>query len=336
MHNLLSSIFLIHALSLAESRRGFCAPNPSVGAVVVKEGRVIGSGCHWAAGHPHAEVAALAGLTPNETAGATLYVTLEPCCHWGKTPPCTDLIIQHKIHQVIYGYQDPNPIVSGKGHQLLLEAGVPCIHVALPEIDTFYVSYAHWVKTGRPYVTAKLALSLDGCIAGKNGEPVAITGPVAQQFTHQQRLRADAILTTSRTICQDDPQLNIRLDNQPIISKTIYILDRHKKVPLSARIFKTGAPVILLQDDIKLPEILDKIGQDGIQDLFVEAGGTCFSQLVKEHLVQRAFILVAPKWLNGQRAFEGDNDILSHTVQRVWKILGEDALCEVKYVYGDY
>jgi diaminohydroxyphosphoribosylaminopyrimidine deaminase / 5-amino-6-(5-phosphoribosylamino)uracil reductase len=284
------------------------------------------------AGAPHAEVAALADLTPEETAGAQLYITLEPCCHWGKTPPCTDLIIRHKISHVIYGFRDPHPAVAGKGQQILLDAGINCSHQPLPEIDAFYASYDYWLKTGRPWVTAKLALSLDGCIAGEKGEPMTLTGSAAQQFTHRQRLQSDAILTTARTICRDNPQLNIRLENQ-VTTKPIYVLDRHKEVLPSARIFKTGAPVILLQEDITLREILDKIGKDGIHDLWVEAGGTCFSAFIEAKLVQRAFIYVAPIWLGeqAQRAFKRADDLFVNANSRVWQVLGEDVVCEMRW-----
>jgi diaminohydroxyphosphoribosylaminopyrimidine deaminase/5-amino-6-(5-phosphoribosylamino)uracil reductase len=352
--------YLYQALELAQLRRGFCAPNPSVGAVVVKDGRILGSGNHWMAGAPHAEVAALADLSPEETAGATLYITLEPCCHWGKTPPCTDLIIKHQISQIVYGFPDPNPAVAGKGHQKLVDAGIDCTHMPLPEIDEFYASYAHWVTTGKPWVTAKLALSLDGCIAGENGEPMSLTGPAAQQFTHQQRLQADAILTTARTICRDNPQLNVRLSGQQHI-KPLYVLDTSLSVPLSSRVCKMGISITLFyaekqvtasqveeyslegirciaisqQKDgrLSLPEVLDWIGQDGMHDLWVEAGGECFSALIDASLVQHAFIYVAPMWLgeSAQKAFKRENDVFANASSHVWQVLGEDAVCEIKW-----
>jgi len=355
MHN-----YLYQALDLAQQRRGFCAPNPSVGAVVVKDGRVLGMGHHVAAGNPHAEVMALDTLTPEETAGATLYVTLEPCCHWGKTPPCTDLIIEHKIAEVIYGFTDPNPVVSSKGQQKLIDAGITCTHSPLPEIDAFYASYSHWVKTGRPYVTAKLAISLDGGIAEEGGEPITLTGPAAQQFTHQQRLGADAILTTARTIIRDNPYLNIRLSERPV-TKPLYILDSTLSMPLSSHVCKTDAAITLFyaeklvttekienyqsngircvavsQTDgkLNLSEILEHIGkEDGVHDLWVEAGGMCFSALIDAKLVQRAFLYVAPLWLGhqAQRAFEREDDVFAEASSRTWHILGEDAVCEIKW-----
>jgi diaminohydroxyphosphoribosylaminopyrimidine deaminase/5-amino-6-(5-phosphoribosylamino)uracil reductase len=148
-------IYLKQALQLAEIRRGFCAPNPSVGAVVVKNNKVISTGFHFASGAPHAEVDAL-NKCGDEARGATIYVTLEPCCHWGKTPPCTQLLIDRGIKTVIYGLSDPNPLVAGKGHANLEAANISCEQYTVPEISAFYASYYYWHKTGLPWVTAKI------------------------------------------------------------------------------------------------------------------------------------------------------------------------------------
>ena len=230
--------YLRQALTLAEHRRGFCAPNPSVGAVVVKNNQVLASGSHWQGGAAHAEVAVLQQLS-STAKGATLYVTLEPCCHWGKTPPCTDLIIRQQIAEVIYAMRDPNPQVSGQGERILQQAGISCQPVVVEEVTQFYQSYNHWVHSGKPWVTVKLAMSLDGKIAGEGGRPVAITGADLTTHTHQQRKRADAILTTGRTICYDNPQLNVRLVRESY-GKPVYVLDRHLTLPLDAQIFDTA------------------------------------------------------------------------------------------------
>ena len=142
--------YLLKALELAESRRGYCWPNPAVGAVVVKDEQIIATGTHWAAGHPHAEVEALR-RAGEEAKGATLYVTLEPCCHHGKTPPCTEAIIASKVKRVVFGFRDPNAVAS-KGKEQLIAAGIDCEWVALPEIDRFYRSYAYWIEKKRPWV----------------------------------------------------------------------------------------------------------------------------------------------------------------------------------------
>ncbi len=348
--------YLKKALELAEIRRGFCAPNPAVGAVVVKDDQVLATGYHWASGSPHAEVAALKPL--NEQApGATLYITLEPCCHFGKTPPCTALIIRSGIKQVVYGARDPNPQVAGKSDAILTAAGIEVIYQPLPEITDFYQSYTFWWKTKRPYVTAKIALSLDGKIAGAQGQRVAITGEVAQQFTHQQRKRSDAILTTAKTVICDDPLLTVRLPDENL-RKPVYILDRQLITPVSAKLFNTAEKVILFYENtpenaikmaaylkkgahgiavatqnggLNLEAVLRHIGEEGVQDLWVEAGGRCFAGLVRQGLVQRAFVYVAPKWLGAeaQTAFDGAENIFAGVKEIKWQSLSVDGMCEM-------
>lgn len=342
--------YLEQALELAKIRRGFCAPNPSVGAVVVKDNQIIATGYHFAAGHPHAEVEALNKI--GDTAkGTTLYVTLEPCCHREKkTPPCTDLIIQRGIKKVIYAFRDPNPSVAGLGEKTLCDAGIECTQIALPEIDAFYQSYQYWWQTKKPFITAKLAISLDGKIAGTNGERINITGTAAQQFTHQQRKQADAILTTAKTIHADNPLLNVRLDNTEY-KKPIYILDSELNIPLDAKIFSTAENITIFHkknispkkinarliavdhDDsnLNLTEIIGIIGRDGIHDLWIEAGGNCFSAFVQEHLLQHAFIYVAPKALgmNALPAFNTTQNVFEAVKKTSWQSLGDDVACEM-------
>lgn len=323
---------LRRALVLARVNRGFCAPNPCVGAVLIKNGQLIAEGAHRGSGSPHAEAVVLAPLTLKQTQGATLYVTLQPCCHTNKkTPPCTQLIIDKKLAQVVYAFQDPNPAVGAISDSLLQQAGISCIHHPLPEVDAFYASYAFWWKTGRPWVTAKIAVSLDGKITLRPGERTHLTGSEAKQFTHQQRQQADALLTTANTILADDPKLNIRLGAR-IQSKPLYVLDRLLKVPLSAQIFRTAQPVTLFHqadlpsakktaylqkgvrlipvpsDDkgLNLLDVLQQIGHDGHHDVWVESGAHAFAQLAQAYLLQRALVYVAPLCLGStaQPAFE--------------------------------
>ncbi len=323
--------YLKQALALAELRRGFCAPNPCVGAILVKDEKIIANGYHWASGYAHAELDALKKIDAPLAKGATLYVTLQPCCHTAKkTPPCTQLLIEKGIAKVIYAFRDPNPAVGDQSDRQLQQAGIICIQQSLPEIDQFYASYNFWWQHKRPFVTAKLAISLDGKIAGPQGQRIQLTGKTAQQFTHQQRQRTDAILTTAKTILCDNPALNVRLDNR-IVAKSLYILDSQLNTPLSATVFKTAKNVTLFYQagleskkqkkysknnislvpiktdaqGLNLLDILKQIGQAGHHDLWVEAGGQCFQSFAKNHLLQRAFIYVAPQWLglNAQTAF---------------------------------
>jgi diaminohydroxyphosphoribosylaminopyrimidine deaminase / 5-amino-6-(5-phosphoribosylamino)uracil reductase len=322
-----ATYYLKQALILATLRRGLCAPNPCVGAVIVKDEKLIASGYHWANGFPHAEVNALEKIDAQLAKGATLYVTLQPCCHTAKkTPPCTKLLIEKGITTVVYAFRDPNPAVGKQSDTQLQQAGIHCFQQALPEIDQFYTSYQFWWHHKRPFVTAKLAISLDGKIAGPQGKRIHLTGKTAQQFTHQQRKRSDAILTTAKTILCDNPSFNVRIDNTTI-SKPLYILDSELTTPLSATIFNTAKNITLFhksdlngnkqekykkaklrlipidanEQGLNLLDVLKQIGLDGCHDLWLEAGGYAFQAFAQRQLLQRAFIYVAPQWL-GQAA----------------------------------
>lgn len=349
-------IYLTQALTLAKIRRGFCSPNPSVGCVITLNNSVISTGYHMAAGSPHAEADALNKLSMHAP-GATAYVTLEPCSHWGKTPPCTDALIQAGIKRVVYGYSDPNPTVSGKGASLLQKNGILCENISMPEINDFYASYNHWLQTKTPFITAKIALSLNGKIAGKSGERIQITGQSLQEFTHLCRRSADALLTTVKTIIHDDPQLNVRTSEETI-AKPIYILDRQLQFPVTATLLQTAKSITLFHASdidttrkehltqlglrcvevgsntigLDLKQIIQLIGQDGIHDLWVEAGGHCFSTFVAQNLLQKAFMYIAPLWLSdGQDAFTNLFSLPVNHAEITWKQFGNDALCEIRW-----
>lgn len=337
--------YLRQALDQAKIRKGFTAPNPAVGAVIVRDGQILATGFHQKAGEAHAEIEALKRLNFSAK-DATIYVTLEPCCHHGKTPPCTEALIKAGVKEVIYGYKDPNPLVAGKGEAELLKAGIQCQHLSLPEINNFYESYQHWQYTQTPFVTAKIAISFDGKIAGKNGERIQITGAVAEEFTHLNRKNSDAILTTAQTILHDDPQLNARCNNETF-SKPIYILDSQLKTPLSAKIFKTAQSLTFFHaanvssehfaakgarciGGLNLQQVLQQMGKDGIHDLWVEAGGTFFSALCEQNLLQRALIYIAPRVLGeGKPAFTQPFDFHRHILH--WQALGQDGLCDIRF-----
>lgn len=315
----MDNFYLLRALELAQIRRGFCAPNPSVGAVVVKNQEIISEGFHFACGKPHAEVEALKNLSTEVTAGATLYVTLEPCCHWGKTPPCTDIIIDKKIAKVVFGHRDPNPEVAKLSEKILTKANIASEYLPLPEIAKFYQSYDHRLLTGKPWVTAKLAISLDGKIALKDGKPATITGAEAKLFTHEQRKKTDIILTTAKTIHADDAKLNVRLGNEDI-AKSVAIIDRQLALSPQATIFSTAEniiqyydkklsppnskqdkcqhiPIVSCDQGLDLEAILKDLGKHGFQDVWVEAGGILFSQLISQQLINQAYIYVSCKTL---------------------------------------
>lgn len=348
--------YLLHTLKLAQKRVGFCAPNPSVGAVVVKENNLFSEGFHEQAGAPHAEVAALMQLSLEQTQDATLYVSLEPCTHEGKTPPCTDLIIAKKIKRVVFASKDPNTQVKGNGAQLLKEHGIECVHYPLEEINQFYKAYKWYCIYQRPFVIGKIALSLNGKISDAQKKPVHITGEKFRIWVHQQRLSSDAILTTAKTIIADNPLLNVRLDNE--IAKPIYVLDQKLTTPLQAKIFSTGAklcffyseefldqekikilldrgarcvPINLKNQRLDLVTLLKILGKDGCHQVWLEAGGTCFQSFVLEKLMNKAYIAVAPKWLDNDAPPAFDANIFSDYVNLSWREFDLDSVCEINY-----
>ena len=351
-----NSRFLLQALNAANIYRGSCAPNPAVGAVVVKNQQVIASGAHQGVGHPHAEVVALRQCW-QRAKGADLYVTLEPCCHYGKTPPCVDLIIQSGVSTVYYGLVDPNARVNGQGISQLQNAGIQCIQLSSNAIDQFYQSYCYWTRTQKPWISAKIALSRNAKIADAQHKPVQLTGDACHRFTHQQRLHSDAILTTVNTVIADNPQLNARV-NQRIMAKPVYVLDSDCRLPLQAQLFHTsqqltifhaigaakkniaarveqGARCIAVASSsahrLLLTEVITHIGQHGVQDLWVEAGGELFEQLYRQKLCQRALIYQSPICLTDQAksAFSSSFNPYAGQKPLSWTVMGDDLVCEV-------
>lgn len=365
--------YLLKALALASTRRGFCAPNPAVGAVIVQDGEVVAEGVHYACGKPHAEVMALKNFQ-GAPQSSTLYVTLEPCSHTGRTPPCTEAIIASCIQRVIYAYKDPNPIVAGNGHQCLLNAGLSIQHIECDEINQFYQSYSHWHSTQRPWVTAKIAMSLDGKIAGPGGERISITGDALKQKTYLHRLQSDALLTTAKTIIKDNPSLNILLNNidnkhdvivnnlsdkssTAYLSKRLYILDRQLILTGDLEIWKNDQPITvfysaensgripaILRDrgirfipieeqnnQLDLGQIMQIIGNDGVHDLWVEAGGRLLTSLMQTKLVHKLIVYCAPKWLGNQAQSAFNEGILSFDQfsHKQWHFVGEEAVLEM-------
>jgi len=347
--------FMMMALEAALGRLGYCAPNPSVGVVVVKDGRVLAVGRHWACGCPHAEVDALDQLG-EEAVGADIYVTLEPCCHYGRTPPCTELLIKRGIACVYYGLGDPNPAVAGEGVAQLEAANVRVEQVLLPEIIEFYQSYVYWWQHHRPWVTAKIALSRDGKIAGPDGVTVMMTGEECRRLTHEWRSRSDALLTTARTIIKDDPQLNVRLDGE-VVAKPVYVLDRQLNLSLQAKIINSASEVtvfyeksdvhkinqlqsagvrLIQSQDWELSKVIEQIGEDGVHALWVEAGGRCFQALVENNLLHRAFIYHSPMVLGEESltGFSPSFDPLQFAQHVEWRDYGVDRVAQLTFVSG--
>ena len=304
------------ALRLARKAKGLTNPNPAVGAVIVKNGRIVGKGYHKRCGLPHAEVNALndAGA---KARGAVLYVTLEPCDHFGRTPPCTDAIIKAGIRKVIIGMKDPNPVNNGRGIRTLNRAGIStAVGILEAEARGLNKPFIKFVTTGMPYVTVKMASSLDGKIATKTGDSKWITDTDSRNFVHGLRSRVDAIMVGINTVIKDDPLLlsSSSKEKQPIR----VIVDSRFKTPRGARIFSRTdeSPVIIATTKAKsksgrvdLEDLLKKLGGMGIMHLLVEGGGELVASLVEKRLVDEFLFFIAPKIIGGRDAVtsvEGD------------------------------
>lgn len=312
--------YLLSALAQAKLGRGQCAPNPSVGAVAVQNGKIIAQAWHRGAGSPHAEQLLLPQIPP-KTPGVTLYITLEPCNHWGRTPPCVDAIINHGIDHVVFAYKDLNPVVAKNDSSSLLRAqGIKVTHLSIPMIDEFYESYKYWTITKRPRITVKLAQSFDGKIAGANGQRYYLSNPLCEQFTHEMRLASDVILTSARTIMNDDPKMNVRL-NEMKRSKPVAIIDSQCSLDNNATVFSSASFCHIYHNKelttewlehypnsgfhfmpkqnglMDLNAVIEHLGEIGYHDVWVEVGGTLFTALHQQQLVHRTYLYLVPSIL---------------------------------------
>lgn len=338
--------FLLAALEQAKKGQGHCAPNPCVGAVAVQNGTIIAQAYHQGAGSLHAEQLLLTQFPPS-TPGVTVYSTLEPCNHWGKTPPCVQALIQHGVEQVVFACYDPNPLVAQNNSTKLLEKqGVKVLSLAVAEIDAFYKSYSHWVRTKKPRVTVKIAHTLDGKIAGANGERTQISNAVCEEFTQKMRLASDVILTTARTVHLDNPKMNVRLQGSAQ-AKSVAIIDRTLSLSGKEQIFQTADHCSIYHScndkiaypnssfyqvpekdgTIDLAAVMAHLGGLGFHDVWVEVGGILFTALHKQGLVDRTYLYIAPKSL-GPQALSAylSPDIFDrqHTVS--WQAMGDNMM----------
>jgi diaminohydroxyphosphoribosylaminopyrimidine deaminase / 5-amino-6-(5-phosphoribosylamino)uracil reductase len=312
---------MLRALRLAVRGSGRVSPNPLVGAVVVNRGRIVGEGYHLYSKKDHAEVVALR-RAGDQVKGAELYVNLEPCSHFGRTPPCVQSIMQAGIRKVYVAVRDPNPLVAGAGIARLAEHGIEvqeglCAQQAIRLNEKFF----HFVQTGKPFVLLKLALSLDGRIATRTGESRWITGAEARKVVHRLRFEYDAILVGLRTILTDDPSLDVRERRRSPITKII--LDPGLETPPHARIFQSGDRVILVHGPERAPApaladkallietpllqsgfdwdfLLAKLGDQGITSLIIEGGGRTAASALQAGIVQKIAFFYAPILLGGQ------------------------------------
>lgn len=316
-----------HALALAEKARGETSPNPLVGAVVVKGRKIIGEGYHQRAGMPHAEVIALAEAK-EKARRATLYVNLEPCVHYGRTPPCVDAIVKAGLSRVVIATPDPNPLVNGQGIRLLRQAGikVDCglLQKEAERLNEFFFTYH---QQQRPFVILKWAMSLDGRTSTDSGDSRWISNQASRQYVHQLRSQVDAILVGVETVIRDDPSLNIRLKGYRGRQPKRVILDYYLKIPLTARcvakknggeawvitsketevekirsLTKQGAKVICLSGrggKIDLKRVMELFFREQILSVLVEGGRRVAGSFIRQKLVDKIVAFVAPKIIGG-------------------------------------
>ena len=332
--------YMRRAIELAKKGSGHVNPNPLVGAVIVRDGEIIGEGYHECYGQLHAERNAIANAKKrgNSLEGSTIYVTLEPCCHYGKTPPCTEAIIEEKIARVVVGSDDPNPLVSGKGFQMLREKGIEVIpHFLKEECDAMNHVFFHYIRTGTPYVAMKYAMTMDGKIACYTGDSKWVTGEESRAHVQTLRNHYKGIMAGIGTVLADDPMLNCRIEGgrDPIR----IIADSHLRIPMDSQLVRTAGqqPLIVaclpdadeekaaqLQEKgvevlripgvttaditeeqkevISLPVLMKELGARKIDGILLEGGGQLNESALQAGIVDRLYCYIAPKIFGGTQA----------------------------------
>jgi len=351
--------FMNEALRLARRSRGKTSPNPMVGAVLVKNGRKIATGYHLRAGDPHAEVIALTKAGAGAK-GSTLYVNLEPCCHHGRTPPCADLIVKAAIRRVVVGTVDPNPLVAGKGIALMRQASIEVeVGVLEDRCKQLNEVYFKFITTGLPFVTLKLAQTLDGKIATKSGDSKWITGERARRYAHRLRAESDAVLVGRGAVQKDDPELTVRhvkpaREDRPIR----VILDSSLRTSPKSKVISSGSCQTIIatteaapleREDalrdagasiirtgsrdrrVNIEELLKALGERGLASVLVEGGAEVAWEFASRRLFDKAVFMIAPKILGGRESvpsvsgagFPAISDAIKLSIQSVRRLGGD-------------
>jgi len=320
--------YMRRAVELSKKGSGFVNPNPLVGAVIVKNGKILGEGYHEYFGGPHAEINALKNVI--EAKDATLYVTLEPCNHFGKTPPCTDRIIMEKFSKVVIGMKDPNPLVNGKGIKRLKTAGINVeTGILKNEIQKLNEVYRKFITTGHPFIALKTAMTLDGKISTFTGDSKWISNEKSRRLVHELRHRYSAIMIGVNTVIKDDPELTNRSEHAHKKNPVRIIVDSNGRTPANARVLKSAEAKTIVavtkntgQDFIKMvtdsggevivcPEknkkvdlsfLVETIGKRGIDSILLEGGSTLNFSAIEEGIVDKVYSFISPKLLGGEKA----------------------------------
>lgn len=337
--------YMRRALTLARKGESWVSPNPMVGAVIVKEGRIISEGYHQKFGGSHAEINAI-NAASESIEGATIYVNLEPCAHYGKTPPCTERIIAHKPARVVIGTADPNPLVSGKGINTLTQHGIETtVGILKEECTQLNERFFKFIRTGFPFITLKFAQTIDGRIAAASGHSRWISSDISLRLAHRLRSSHDAVLIGVNTLIQDNPELTVRLvrGRNPLR----VIVDSSLRIPMEAQVLKnrTGAKTIIattakaspekvarlknmgieslvIGDDadrrVDLKKLFAEFGKRTISSILVEGGSAIITSMLKENLPDRVVIVIAPKIVG--KGIEAVGDLGINTIDESLRI----------------
>ncbi len=350
--------YMKRALSLAARGKGKTSPNPMVGAVVVKHGRIVGEAYHRQAGQPHAEKLALQEAGPRAR-GGTLYVTLEPCCHSRKrTPPCVPMVIKSGLSRVCVAMRDPNPQVSGQGIKTLKRAGLDVSVGVLQEAaQQLNEGYCHWITTGRPFVILKGAMTLDGKIATHTGRSKWITSERARHDVHRVRSQVDAVMVGVGTVNADNPELSARGSKHPSTQRkgrqpVRVVLDSHLRIPINANVLtwvheqptivcttaqaspkkiqtlkNQGIQVWIVPQKngkVSLKTVLSKLGKAGMSTVLLEGGSTLNATALHEGLVNQVRLYIAPKLLGGQNAKSLIGGGSPNSIDQAWPLVNSE------------
>lgn len=355
--------YMGRVLELAAKGSGSTSPNPLVGAVIVKEGRIIGEGWHKRAGEPHAEIIAI-GNASEDVEGSTMYVNLEPCSHYGRTPPCAAEVVRRKFKRVVVAMEDPNPLVAGRGIKLIRDSGIR-VDVGIQRLKALMLNdiFIKHITKKLPFILLKAAMTLDGKTAARTGDSKWISGELSREYVHHLRNRYSSILVGLNTVIKDNPELTARLEGVENINPVRIIMDSKGRIPIDAKVLEIGKgkrTIIAATEDmteekkkclenkgaeliitdkkdgkVHIKQLVGELYEKGIDSILLEGGGTAAASFMEEGLIDKAAFFIAPVIIGGKTAptpvmgsgveFIRDGFKLKH--QKV-SIIGQDVLIE--------
>lgn len=324
------SFYMRRVLELAEKGSGSTSPNPLVGAVIVKEGKIIGEGWHERAGEPHAEINAI-GSAIEDVEDSTIYVNLEPCSHYGRTPPCAAELVKRKFKRVVVAMEDPNPLVAGKGIKLIRDSGIQ-VDVGIQRLEALMLNdiFIKHITKNTPFVLLKAAMTLDGKSATRTGDSKWISGELSREYVHRLRNRYSSILVGLNTVVKDNPELTARLEEVKNVNPVRIIMDSKGRISADARVLEIGkgkrtiiasteemteekrrdlkcrGVEIIITDKrngkVDIRQLMEQLNKKGIDSLIVEGGGTVAASFLEEGLIDKVAFFIAPVIIGGSTA----------------------------------